>query len=153
MVGNTVQGVLVIHSVHNTHHVTPSQNWINVNSPAPDPVIFVSGLQGDKLKIIFLSVFFYLLPYFYIHLYQFSKIESHITLGFSYYFCLMTEGSVPRTNRSRSGSRRPENIRTLRIRIRNTGQQYGSGGSFHHQAKIVSKNFDSYSYCDFFMTF
>ncbi len=49
--------------------------------------------------------------------------------GFSYYFCLMIEGSgsgsIPLTNGS--GSRRPKNIR-IRIRIRNTGTNtYGSG--------------------------
>ncbi len=48
--------------------------------------------------------------------------RSHKTVGnqcFSYYFCLMMEGSVPLTNGSGSG--RPKNIWILRIRIRNTG--------------------------------
>jgi hypothetical protein len=54
--------------------------------------------------------------------------RSHKTVGrnqgFSYYFCLMIEGSgsIPLTNGSRSGSRRPKNIRIRRIRIRNTGK-------------------------------
>jgi hypothetical protein len=48
--------------------------------------------------------------------------------GFSYYFCLMIEGSgsgsTALTNGSGSGFRRPKNIRIriwIRIRIRNTG--------------------------------
>ncbi len=57
-----IKRVLVIHSEHDTHHVTPTQQWINVNSPLPDPAldpgIFVSGLQDDKLKIIFSLSFF-----------------------------------------------------------------------------------------------
>ena len=53
-----------------------------------------------------------------VHLKHFSKIKvikkskNSRNQGFSNYFCLITEGS---------GSRRPKNIRILRIRIRNTG--------------------------------
>ena len=59
-------------------------------------------------------------------LHHFSKIkvikksQNSRNQGFSYYICLMLEGSrsrsVPLTNGS--GSRRPKNIRILRIRIR-----------------------------------
>jgi hypothetical protein len=64
-----------------------------------------------------ISLFYYLLK---VHLHHLSKIKSNkeVTVrysrnqGFSYYFCLMTEGfgsgSVPLTNRS--GSRGPQNI-------------------------------------------
>ncbi len=69
-----------------------------------------------------------------VHLHYFSKIKSKKKLqtsrsqGFSYYFCMMIEGSgfaagsglIPITNGSGSGSRRPKNIRIRRIRIRNT---------------------------------
>ncbi len=63
-----------------------------------------------------------------IHLHNFPKIKSQKeslnsrNQGFSYYFCMMTEGSgsgsIPLTNGSGSG--RPENmwIRWIRIRIR-----------------------------------
>ncbi len=78
-----------------------------------------------------------------VHLHHFSKItsqkksQSRRNQGFSYYFCLVREGSgsgvgsgsgiptVPLTNGS--GSRRPKNIRIgrirsqIRLRIRNTG--------------------------------
>jgi hypothetical protein len=48
-----------------------------------------------------------------------KKSQNSRNQGFSYYFCLMIErsGPVPLTNGSRSGFRRPKNIR---IRIRNT---------------------------------
>ncbi len=49
-----------------------------------------------------------------------KKSQNSRNQGFSYYCCLMVEGSgsVPLTNGS--GSRRPKNIRIRRIRIRNT---------------------------------
>jgi hypothetical protein len=76
---------------------------------------------------------FCLLPYFWmLYLHHFLKTKNHkevtkVTkqkeLRFSCYFCLNIEGSgsVLRTNGS--GSRRPKNIRLLRIRIRNTVSQ------------------------------
>jgi hypothetical protein len=45
----------------------------------------------------------------------------------------------PRSGKTYSGSRGQKGTRS-RIRIRNTGQRYGSG-SFYHKAKIVRKNF------------
>ncbi len=84
-----------------------------------DPAFFIIHLQ-DANKV-FLQITF-----FKVH---FSKIKSKKksqhsrNQGFSYYFCLMIEGygagSIPLTNGSGSGSRRPKNmwIRT-RIRIR-----------------------------------
>ncbi len=70
--------------------------------------------------------------------------------GFSYYFCLMIEGSgtgsgsTPLTNGSGSGSRRPKNawIRT-RIRIRNTDRissQIRIGSDPHHFAGYGSRS-------------
>jgi hypothetical protein len=79
----------------------------------PDPAIFVIELQDAKK--LFLKSFsaYYLLK---VHLHHFSKIKCHKEVtnsrnqGFSYYFCLMIEGSgsgsVPLTNGS--GSRRPQ---------------------------------------------
>ncbi len=68
--------------------------------PDPGPAIFVSDLQDYFLKV---------------HLHNFLKIKiSHKTVGinFSYYFCLMIEGSgsVSMTNGSGFGSGRPKKI-------------------------------------------
>ncbi len=54
-----------------------------------------------------------------------KKSQSSRNQGFSYYFPLVIEGSgsIPLTNGSGSGSRRPNNIRIRRIRIRNTACQ------------------------------
>jgi hypothetical protein len=53
------------------------------------------------------------------------KSQNSMNQGFSYYFCLMIEGSgsrsVPLTTGSVSGSRRPKNFKNFRIRSRNTG--------------------------------
>jgi hypothetical protein len=50
-----------------------------------------------------------------------KKSQNSRNQGFSYYLCLMIEGSgsVPRTYGSKTG--RPKNVLVLRIRIRNTG--------------------------------
>ncbi len=63
-----------------------------------------------------------------VHLHHFSKIKSQKEVKNQSYFCLMIEvswsrtgsGSIPLTNGSRSGSKRPKNmwIRWFRIRIR-----------------------------------
>jgi hypothetical protein len=54
-----------------------------------------------------------------------KKTQSSMIQGFSYYFCLVIEGSgsgsIPLTTRSGSGSRRPRN---MWIRIHNTGFFY-----------------------------
>ncbi len=62
-----------------------------------------------------------------VHLHHFSKIKkskrSHkIKVFLIRYFCLLIEGSgsIPLTNRSRSGSRTPKNMWIWWIRIRNT---------------------------------
>jgi hypothetical protein len=95
--------------------------------PDPDPAIFVIDLQDASKKLIFQHNFsaYYFLK---VHLHQFSKIKSQKesqnsrNQGFSYYFCMMIEGSgsIPLTSGSGSGSWRPKNM-WIRIRIRNTG--------------------------------
>jgi hypothetical protein len=89
----------------------------------PDPAIFVIDLQDASKKLIFNTIEFFLLitlSYFYLSSYiyiifQRQKVKkSHKNgrnQGFSYYFCMMIEGS---------GSGRPKNmwIRWIRIRIR-----------------------------------
>ncbi len=89
-------------------------------------------------KNSFFILFFLLITFWrYQHLHLFTKIKSQKesqssrNQGFSYYFCIMIEGSrswsgsIPLINGSGSGSRRPKNIRIwwirIRIRIRNTG--------------------------------
>jgi hypothetical protein len=100
--------------------------------PDPDPgsgsCYFVIDPQDASKKLIFNTIFsaYYFLK---VHLHHFSKIksqkESQNSTGikvFSYYFCMMIEGSgsgsIPLT--SGSGSGRPKNmwIRWFRIRIR-----------------------------------
>ncbi len=95
--------------------------------PDPDPSIFVIDLQVVKKNQIFKTIFsaFYFLK---VHLHHFSKrkikkeSQNSRNRDFSYYFCMMIEGSgagsIPLTNGSGSG--RPKNmcIRWIRIRIR-----------------------------------
>jgi hypothetical protein len=102
----------------------------------PDPAIFVIDLQDASKKLIYNTIFsaYYFLK---VHLHHFSKIKSQKesqnsrNQGFSYYFCMMIEGSgsgsIPLT--TRSGSGRPKNIwiRWIRIRIRNTELCLGLG--------------------------
>ncbi len=94
----------------------------------PDPAILFIDLQDANKKLIFNTLFstYYFLK---IHLHHFSKIKSQKesqnsrNQGFSYYFCMIIEGSgsgsgsIPLTSGSRSG--RPK---SMWIRwIRNTG--------------------------------
>ncbi len=93
----------------------------------PDP-IFVIELQDANKKLPYFFKFFCLLLFegTFTSFFKDKKSKrSHKTLKtvrskvyFSYYFCLVIEGSgsIPLTNRSGSG--RPKNIRIRRIRIR-----------------------------------
>ncbi len=109
--------------------------------PDPDPRIHASDLWIRILlfssltfkmptKTIFVKTFSCLLLFEGTFLHSFPKIKSQKesqnsrNQGFSYYFCMMTEGSgsIPLTAGSGSGSRRPKNmwirwIRMLGIRI------------------------------------
>jgi hypothetical protein len=89
---------------------------------APAPVIFVINLQNTNKKsekTIF-SKFFCLLLFedtftsFFKDKKVITKLQNSRNQDFSYYFCLMIEGSGYLTNGS--GSRKPKNIRILRIR-------------------------------------
>jgi hypothetical protein len=93
----------------------------------PDPAFFVIDLQdANKKQLLFKHFYaYYCLK---VHLHKFPKIKSQKesqNQAFSYYFCMIAEGSgsgsIPLTNGSGSG--RPQNmwIRWIRIRIRNTG--------------------------------
>ncbi len=102
--------------------------------PDPDPAIFVIDLQDNSKKLIFNTI----ISAYKVHLHHFSKIKSQEesqhrrNQGFSYYFCMMIEGSgagsgsIPLTSGSGSGSGRPKNmwIRWIRLRIRNTGNTH-----------------------------
>jgi hypothetical protein len=92
------------------------------------------------LKNYFFNTIFSAYYFLKLHLHHFSKIKSQKesqngrNQGFSYYFCMMIEGSgsragsgsgsIPLTSGSGSGSGRPKNvwIRWIRIRIRNTAR-------------------------------
>jgi hypothetical protein len=87
----------------------------------PEPAIFVIDLQDASKKLIFNTVFsaYYFLK---VHLHHFSKIkiqkesQNRRNKGFSYYFCMIIEGSgsragsgsIPLTNGYGSG--RPKNM-------------------------------------------
>jgi hypothetical protein len=81
----------------------------------PDPAIFVITFKANK-KIIFKIFSAYYILSLKVHLHHFSKIKCKKEItnsrnqGFSCYFCLMIEGSgsIPLTNGSGSGSRRPK---------------------------------------------
>ena len=78
----------------------------------PDPAIFVIDLQDASKKLIFNTIFsaYYFMK---VHLHHFSKIKSQKesqnrkNQGFSYYFCMMMEGSgsgsIPLTGGSDPG--------------------------------------------------
>ncbi len=65
----------------------------------PDPAIFVIDLQDASKKTNFLTQFFSAFYFLKVHLHYFSKIKSQKESknsriqGFSYYFCMMIEGS------------------------------------------------------------
>ncbi len=116
-----------------------------------DPAIFVIDLQDASKKLIF-NTFFSAYYFLKVHLRHFWKIKSQKepqnsrNKGFSYYFCMMIEGSgsgagsgsgsIPLT--SRSGSGRPKNmwIRWIRIRIRNTGEKATVWGKTNFSLKL-----------------
>jgi hypothetical protein len=94
--------------------------------------MFVIDLQDASKKLILYYNFFCLL-FFKVHLHHFLKIKSQQeslnsrNQGFSYYFCMIIEGSgsgagsIPMTSGSGSRSWRPKNMWIRWIRIRNTG--------------------------------
>jgi hypothetical protein len=97
--------------------------------PDLDPSIFVIDLQDANTKLFFKTIFsaYYFLK---VHLHHFSKIKSQKesqnsgNQGFSYFFCMVVEGSgsgsIPLTNGSGSGM--PKKM-WIRIRNRNTARR------------------------------
>ncbi len=85
-------------------------------APDPDPANFFGALQDGNKKFFCLLLFEATFTSFF----KDKKSQNSMNQGFSYYFCLMIEGSgsVPLTNGSGFGSGRPKNIRILRIQIR-----------------------------------
>jgi hypothetical protein len=91
--------------------------------PDPDPAIFVIDLQ-DASKNKFVNAIFSTYYFLKLDLHHFSKIKSQKesqnsrNQGFSYYFCMMIEGSgsragsgsIPLTSGSGSGSGRLKNM-------------------------------------------
>ncbi len=109
-----------------------SDKWIRIRIRIrildPDAATFVIDLQDANKKLI--KKIFFPLYFLKVHLHNFSKIKSQKesqnsrNQGFSYYFCMMIEGSgsgsIPLTN----GSGWPKNMLIRkRIRIRNTAAQ------------------------------
>ncbi len=117
--------------------------WIRIRIRGSMPLTSGSGSGSGyfrpwssrcQQKLIFNTIFsaYYFLKV--LHLHHFSKIKSQKepqnsrNLGFSYYFCMMIEGSrsragsgsIPLTSGSGSGSGRPKNLWIRWIRIRNT---------------------------------
>ncbi len=101
----------------------------------PDPHYFWNWIR-IRIRMFFLLIRVLLK----IHLQRFSKIKvlkkSQYSRNqcFSYYFCLMIEGSGSDSLTEGSGSGRPRNMWILRIRIRNTAleakrSQWRPGGS------------------------
>jgi hypothetical protein len=102
-----------------------SGSWIRI-------LIFSSLTFQMPAKNNFLHIFFSTYYFLKLHLHHFSKIKSQKesqnsrNQGFSYYFCMMIEGSGSRAGSGSvhlttgSGSGRPKNM-WIRIRIRNTG--------------------------------
>ncbi len=105
--------------------------YLWLTDPAPDPAISSLTFQDGNKKLCFFQSFF---RYYFLnlHLHNYSKIKSHEEVKkqwesrFSYYFCLMIEGSGTVTGSGSlpctdgSGYRRSKDIR-IRIRNRNTG--------------------------------
>ncbi len=116
--------------------------WIRIRIRGSMPLTNGSG-SGSCIRILLFSSLTFKMPakklifslifsaYYFlkVHLHHFSKIKSQKgsqnsrNQGFSYYFCMMIEGSgagsIPLTGGSGSG--RPKNM-WIRIRIHNTGQ-------------------------------
>ncbi len=107
--------------------IRASDQWIRIRLRI---LLFLSltfNTQKNYFSLRFLLITFWR----YIHIIflrskVIKKSQNSRNQGFSYYFCLMIEGSgsrsIPLTNGSVSGCRRPKNIRNLRIqdRIHNT---------------------------------
>jgi hypothetical protein len=115
-----------------------SGSWIRI-------LLFSSLTFKKSAKNQFFNIIFSAYYFLKLHLHHFSKIKSQNesqnsrNQGFSYYFCMMIEGSesgsragsgsgsIPLTSGSGSGFGRPKNMWIrwirLRIRIRNTGQK------------------------------
>ncbi len=130
-----------------------SDQWIRIRIRIrildPDPSIFVIDLQDARKKTNFCNTIFSACDFLKQYLHIFSKIkiqkesQNSRNQGFSYYFCMVIEGSgygsragsgsgsIPLS--SGSGSWRPNNtwIRWIQIRIRicNTGLQWSKTSS------------------------
>jgi hypothetical protein len=104
-----------------------SGSWIRI-------LLFSSLTFNMPAKNYFFITIFSAYYFLKLHLHHFSKINSQKesqnsrNQGFYYYFCMMIEGSgsesIPLTNGSGSGFRRPKIMWIRWIRIRNTASFY-----------------------------
>jgi hypothetical protein len=132
--GDLKKAVLGIHDI---------LGWIRIRIRGSMPLTNGSG-SGSWIRILLFSSLIFKMPakknffntifsaYYFlkVHFHHFSKIKSQNesknsrNQGFSYYFCMMIEGSgsgsIPLTSGSGSGSWSPKN---MWIRIRNTGKK------------------------------
>ncbi len=153
-------------AVLRTHDIL---GWIRIRIRGSMPLTNGSGsgscyfrhwASRCQQKNNFFTQFFLLITL--LHLHHFSKIlcqkksQNSRNQGFSYYFCMMIEGSgsgaragsgsgsIPLTSGSGSGSGRPKNkwiwwIRIrIQIRIRNTDSELGpqEGGGNRHSSRL-----------------
>jgi hypothetical protein len=108
----------------------------------PDPSIFIIDLQDTNKKQILKKNFCRLLfeGTTFTSFYKGKKSQNSRNQGFSYYFCIMIEGSgsgasesgsgtIPLTNGYGSGYRRPKNTWIRWIRIRNTGLTFNGSNT------------------------
>jgi hypothetical protein len=100
-----------------------------------DPAIFVRKLQNVHKKLIFFPKFFclFLFESLFTSFFKDKKsLRSHKTVGIDVFLTNLLDdrrfgsgaGSVSLTNGSGFRSGRPKNVRTIRIRIRNTARTY-----------------------------
>jgi hypothetical protein len=73
--------------------------WLMDPDSEPDPAVFVIDIQDASKKLIYLKKFFLLISFWKYGTFSKIKVEKKSqnsrNQGFSYYFCLMIEGSGP----------------------------------------------------------
>ncbi len=122
------------YAVFRTHDILDPCLWLMDPDPDPGSCFFRHWPSRCQQKTIFVQTFFLLITvrrYIYI-IFQIWKSQKESqnsrNQGFSYYFCMMTEGSgsIPKTNGSGSGRPKdpvdpdPEHCRYVKICTRHT---------------------------------
>jgi hypothetical protein len=112
----------------------------------PDPAIFITDLQDANKKLIKKQKFFHLLlseGTFTLFFKDKKPQGSQKTVGLSYYFCLMIEGSrsgpIPLTTRSGSRSGRPKTCGSG-----GSGSGFGSGSGTLLPKKVAIQGLQNF---------